>query len=73
MRYRIFTNDRNPICGVAMYSCFKEVRAPSKEEALRYCPPQFDCPFYAPAVAIRWPKECQCDSEKLWLKKHVGI
>lgn len=73
MTYRIFTNDRRCVNGVLMYSCLKEVRASNREEALKFCPPQFDYPYYAPAAAIRWPKEFQSNDEKLWLKKHVGI
>ena len=68
--YRIFTNDRGMKNGVLMYSCLKEVTAASPEEARKKCPPQFDAPHYAPAVAIRWP--AQSTADKNWLKKHVG-
>ena len=71
-RYRIFTNDRRPQSGVAMYSALKDVWASSPEAARKKCPPQFDSPNYAPAVAIHWPEESQSDDEKAWLKKHVG-
>lgn len=70
--YRIFTNDRGTKRGIPMYSALKEVRAASPESARQRCPPQFDAPNYAPAVAIRWPKSSQSDDEKAWLKKHVG-
>ncbi len=70
--YRIFTNDRGTIQGVPMYSCLKEVQAASREIARKRCPPQFDAPRYAPAMAIRWPASHQSDEEKAWLKKHVG-
>ena len=70
--YRIFTNDRGMKDGVLMYSCLKEVRASSPVAARRKCPPQFDAPNYAPAVAIRWPESAQSFGEKNWLKKHVG-
>lgn len=71
-KYRIFTNDRGKLRGVPMYSCFKEVSAASPEAARRQCPPQFDAPNFAPAVAIHWPESAQSDDEKAWLKKHVG-
>ncbi len=70
--YRIFTNDRGTTRGVPMYSALQEVRAASRESAARLCPPQFDAPNFAPAVAIRWPARSQSDVEKKWLKKHVG-
>jgi hypothetical protein len=70
-RYRIFTNDRRSVRGVSMYSCLREVRASSPEAALKKCPPQFNTPNYARAVAIRWPEETQSDDEKAWLKEHV--
>lgn len=72
MKYRIFTNDRGKQRGVPMYSCLKEVRASSPETARNKCPPQFDAPSFAPAVAIRWPASEQSDDEKEWLQKHVG-
>lgn len=72
MKYRIFTNDRRKSRGVPMYSCLKEVKAASPESARKQCPPQFDAPNYAPAVAIHWPENAQSDEEKEWLKKHVG-
>lgn len=55
-----------------MYSCLKQVRASSPEDARAKCPPQFDAPNYAPAVAIHWPETAQSDDEKQWLRKHVG-
>jgi hypothetical protein len=70
--YRIFTNDRRSKGGRQMYSCLKEVRATSPEEARKRCPPEFDTPNYAPAVAIHWPESAQSDDEKEWLRKHVG-
>lgn len=70
--YRIFTNDRGTQRGVRMYSCLKEVIAQNPESARSQCPPQFDAPNCAPAVAIRWPESAQSDDEKDWLKKHVG-
>jgi len=70
-RYRIFTNDRSTIRGRPMYSCLKEVQAASPEAARKQCPPQFDAPNFAPAVAIHWPESAQSDDEKDWLKKHV--
>jgi hypothetical protein len=70
--YRIFTNDRGMKNGVLMYSCLKEVRAASPVAARRKCPPQFDAPNYAPAMAIRWPESVQSTADKNWLKKHVG-
>lgn len=72
MKYRIFTNDRGTARGVPMYSALKQVEARSREGALKHCPPQFDYPHYAPAVAIRYPENMQSDDEKKWLKKHVG-
>lgn len=70
--YRIFTNDRGKgRRGVPMYSALKEVQASSPEAARKKCPPQFDSPNYAPAVAIRWPESAQSDDEKEWLRKHV--
>ncbi len=71
MKYRIFTNDRGKQNGVPMYSCLKEVNASSPEAARKMCPPQFDAPNYAPAVAIHWPNHST--DEQTWLKKHVGI
>jgi len=71
-KYRIFTNDRGRKRGVPMYSGFKDVNAPSPEAARKKCPPQFDEPNYAPAVAIRFPESAQSADEKEWLKKHVG-
>lgn len=71
MTYRIFTNDRESVGGVPMYSAFKEVEAVSSKEALKYCPPQFDAPFYAPAVAIPYPENFQSDYQKSWLSTHV--
>lgn len=53
-----------------MYSALMEVHVSSPEQAREKCPPQFDAPYYAPAVAIHWPD--QSDDEKAWLKKHVG-
>ena len=50
----------------------KEVEASSVEAARKKCPPQFDAPTYAPAVAIHWPESDQSHDEKEWLKKHVG-
>jgi hypothetical protein len=70
MTYRIFTNDRRTENGVPMYSALKEVQASSPKAARKQCPPQFDAPNYAPAVAIHWPNHS--DEEKRWLKKHVG-
>lgn len=70
--YRIFTNDRATKGDVSMYSALKDVRATSPEAARKLCPPQFDSPNYAPAVAIHWPKSSQSDDEKEWLKRHVG-
>lgn len=55
-----------------MYSGFSDVIADSPETALRKCPPQYTAPYFAPAVAIRYPKSAQSDDEKAWLKKHVG-
>jgi hypothetical protein len=72
MKFRIFTNDRGKQRGVPMYSALKEVKAASPEAARKQCPPQFDAPNYAPAVAIHWPESAQSDDEKTWLKKHVG-
>lgn len=54
-----------------MYSGFRDVRAASPQEARAKCPPQFDAPNYAPAVAIRLGN-AQSDEEKAWLKTHVG-
>ena len=70
--YRIFTNDRGAKRGVPMYSALKEVEASSPEAARKKCPPQFDAPNFAPAVAIHWPESDQSHDEKEWLKKHVG-
>lgn len=70
--YRIFTNDRDSKRGVPMYSCLKQVTASSPEAARKKCPPRFDAPHYAPAVAIHWPESAQSDDEKAWLTKHVG-
>lgn len=70
MTYRIFTNDRGRENGVPMYSALKDVQATSPEAARKKCPPQFDAPNYARAVAIHWPN--YSDDEKRWLKKHVG-
>jgi hypothetical protein len=70
--YRIFTNDRGTKRGIPMYSCLKEVKASSPEAARQKCPPQFDAPNYAPAMAVHWPASAQSDDEKAWLKKHVG-
>jgi hypothetical protein len=53
-----------------MYSALKDVNASSPEAARKKCPPQFDAPHYAPAIAIHWPN--QSDDEKRWLDKHVG-
>jgi hypothetical protein len=72
MQYRIFTNDRRARNGVPMYSCLKEVNASSPEAARKQCPPQFDAPNYAPAMAVHWPESAQSDHERAWLKKHVG-
>lgn len=74
--YRIFTNDRPKERGVPMYSALMGVNAASPEAALKQCPPQFNAPNCAPAMAIRWPKGVQfqqlSDDEKKWLRKHVG-
>lgn len=70
--YRIFTNDRGTQGDIPLYSCLKEVSASSPEAARKKCPPQFDVPNYAPAVAIHWPESAQSDDEKAWLAKHVG-
>lgn len=70
--YRIFTNDRGKVRGIPMYSCLKQVRASSPEAARKKCPPQFDAPHFAPAVAVHWPAVNQSDDEKGWLQKHVG-
>lgn len=70
--YRIFTNDRGARRGIPLYSCLKEVQASNPEAARKKCPPQFDAPNYAPAVAIRWPASAQSDDDKAWLAKHVG-
>lgn len=72
MKFRIFTNDRNPRNGVPMYSCLMEVSASSPEAARKQCPRKFDAPNFAPAVAIHWPASAQSDDEKAWLRKHVG-
>ena len=72
MKYRIFTNDRGMKRGVPMYSALIEVRAASPEAAREQCPPRFDAPNYAAAVAIHWPASAQSDDEKEWLKRHVG-
>lgn len=72
MKYRIFTNDRGAPNGVPMYSCLKEVTASSLEAARKQCPPVFDAPNYAPAMAVHWPASAQSDAEKAWLRKHVG-
>lgn len=72
MKYRIFTNDRGTINGVPMYSALREVTASSPEVARRKCPPQFDAPHYAPAMAVHWPASAQSDDEKAWLVRHVG-
>jgi len=72
MKFRIFTNDRRERRGVPLYSCLKEVEASSPVSARRKCPPQFDAPNYAPAMAVHWPASAQSDDEKAWLKKHVG-
>jgi hypothetical protein len=70
--YRIFTNDRGSKRGIPMYSALMEVKASSPEVARKQCPPRFDAPHFAPAVAIHWPESAQSDDEKRWLKKHVG-
>lgn len=70
--YRIFTNDRGTKRGIPLYSCLKQVKADSPEEARLQCPQRFDAPFFAPAVAIHWPASAQSDDEKAWLNKHVG-
>lgn len=70
--FRLFTNDRKPKNGVPMYSAYKDVRASSPEVARAQCPPQFDAPHFAPAVAIHWPPDTQSEDEKEWLKTHVG-
>jgi len=67
--FRIFTNDRGTVKGVAMYSALKDVKASSQLEARRKCPPDFDSPHYAPAMAIQWPPR---DRDKAWLAEHVG-
>lgn len=71
-KYRIFTNDRGKIGGVPMYSGLKDVDASGPESARKKCPPQFDAPNFAPAVAIRVPRTTQSDDEKKWLARHVG-
>ncbi len=71
-KYRIFTNDRGRKKGVPLYSCLEEINASSPEAARKKCPPQFDAPNFAPAVAIRWPETAQSDDEKKWLRKHVA-
>lgn len=71
-RYRIFTNDRGRKRGIPMYSGLKDVNASSPEAARKKCPPGFDAPNYAPAVAIHLPASAQSDDEKNWLRKHVG-
>lgn len=73
MTYRIFTNDRGTVGEIPIYSALKEVDASGPEEALKHCPPQFNFPHYAQAVAIRYPERFQSDDEKLWLKKHVYL
>ena len=70
--FRIFTNDRGKKRGVPMYSALMEVTAKDAKAALKSCPPQFDTPHYAPAVAIIWPEKAQSANEKQWLKKHIG-
>lgn len=70
--YRIFTNDRRAKRGIPMYSCLKQVMAETPEDARLKCPPCFDAPYFAPAVAIHWPASAQSDDEKAWLKKHLG-
>jgi hypothetical protein len=71
-RYRLFTNDRGKRNGIPMYSGFKDVNAATHKAAAAKCPPQFDAPNFAPAVAIHLPASAQSDDEKAWLKKHVG-
>ncbi len=76
-KYRIFTNDRGTLHDVVhgqevpLYSCLKEVMAYSPEAARKLTPPQFDAPYFAPAVAVHWPASAQSDDEKDWLRKHV--
>jgi hypothetical protein len=73
-RYRIFTNDRGRKksghkSSVPLYSCLKEVEAPTEAAALQSTPSQFDAPYFAPAKAIQWP---DATPEAIdWLKKHV--
>lgn len=69
MRFRIFTNDRGRVKGVAMYSCLKEVEASSRDAAFDQVPFEFDRAPLAPAVAIKWPP--QTPIEKAWLRKHT--
>jgi hypothetical protein len=47
--------------------------ASSPEAAREKYPPQFDAPYYAPAVAVHWPASAQSDDERRWLKRHVGL
>jgi hypothetical protein len=72
MKFRLFTNDRGSPKGVPLYSCLKEVMASSPAQARRQVPKQFDAPNFAPSMAIRWPESEQSESEKAWLKRHVG-
>jgi hypothetical protein len=69
--YRIFTNDRGKSKGVPMYSALKDVKASDPEQAAKKCPPGFNAPNFAAAVAIHWPASAQSDDEKYWLTKHT--
>jgi hypothetical protein len=55
-----------------MYSALKDVNAASPAAARKQCPPEFDAPNYAPAMAVHWPQSAQSDAERNWLQKHVG-
>lgn len=55
-----------------MYSALKDVNASSPEAARKLCPPEFDAPNFAPAMAVHWPASSQSDDEKDWLQRHVG-
>jgi hypothetical protein len=69
--YRVFSNDRRRLHGVPLYSCLKEVRAATPEDAVAQANPDFGTPKFAPLVAIEWPPRTQ--KSKAWLAKHVDV
>ncbi len=67
--YRIFTNDRGRVKGVAMYSALCDMNAYTAKEAEGKVNPAFGASPFAPIRAIEWP--ATSPESKDWLAKHT--